>query len=208
LNSFRRLIEQQRQILRRDFSVQHLKNFLAEIQYEREINRQSDDEKERNDRWELVGEVVNAAAEYISESESPTLGEFLDQTSLAGNDFGSSGKTEATQNAVVLMTLHAAKGLEFSEVYMVGMEEGTLPHHRSVKSEDESAVDEERRLCYVGVTRAQRRLTLSLALQRMKWGKPRPTVPSRFLYELTGQTGSPNYFRAIAGEPPQNVESR
>jgi DNA helicase-2/ATP-dependent DNA helicase PcrA len=150
----------------------------------------------------LVGEVVNAAAEYIAETESPTLGEFLDQTSLAGNDFGNSGKTEATQNAVVLMTLHAAKGLEFPEVYMVGMEEGTLPHYRSVKEEDESAVDEERRLCYVGVTRAKRRLTLSLALQRMKWGKPRPTVPSRFLYELTGQTGNPNYFRAIAGQPP------
>jgi DNA helicase-2/ATP-dependent DNA helicase PcrA len=202
MNSFRQLIEQQRQILRRDFTVQNLKNFISEIQYEREINRQSDDEKERNDRWDLVGEVVNAAAEYISESESPTLGEFLDQTSLAGNDFGSNGKTETTQNAVVLMTLHAAKGLEFPEVYMVGMEEGTLPHHRSVNDDDPTAVDEERRLCYVGVTRAKRRLTLSLALQRMKWGKPRPTVPSRFLYELTGQTGNPNYYRVIAGEPP------
>jgi DNA helicase-2/ATP-dependent DNA helicase PcrA len=100
------------------------------------------------------------------------------------------------------MTLHAAKGLEFPEVYMVGMEEGTLPHHRSVKDEDDNAVDEERRLCYVGVTRAKRRLTLTLALQRMKWGKLRPTVPSRFLYELSGKTGSPNYHRAIAGEPP------
>jgi DNA helicase-2/ATP-dependent DNA helicase PcrA len=186
----------------REFSVQNLKDFIAEIQYEREINRQSENEEERRDRWDLVGEVVNAAAEYIAETESPTLGEFLDQTSLAGNDFGSSGKTEATQNAVVLMTLHAAKGLEFPEVYMVGMEEGTLPHHRSVKEEDETGVDEERRLCYVGVTRAKRRLTLTLALQRMKWGKLRPTVPSRFLYELTGKTESPNYHRAIAGQPP------
>ena len=89
---------------------------------------------------------------------------------------------------------------------MVGVEEGTLPHHRSVKDEDTNAVDEERRLCYVGVTRAKRRLTLTLALQRMKWGKPRPTVPSRFLYELTGQTGNPNYWRAIAGQPPQKTE--
>ncbi|MCL2005454.1 MAG: UvrD-helicase domain-containing protein [Planctomycetaceae bacterium] len=199
---FRLLIEQQRQNLHREFSVQNLKDFIAAIQYEREINRQYADEAERGERWDLVGEVVNAAAEYIDEASRPTLGEFLDQTSLAGNDFGSNGKNETTQNAVVLMTLHAAKGLEFPEVYMVGMEEGTLPHHRSVKEEDESAVDEERRLCYVGVTRAERRLTLALALQRMKWGKPRPTVPSRFLYELTGQTGSPNYFRAIAGEPP------
>jgi DNA helicase-2/ATP-dependent DNA helicase PcrA len=202
LVSFQRLLEKQRKTLRSDFTVQHLKDFLADIQYEREINRQYDNEEERRERWDLVGEVINAAAEYINETKSPSLGEFLDQTSLAGNDFGSSGKTESTQNAVVLMTLHAAKGLEFPEVYIVGMEEGTLPHHRSVKEDDENAVDEERRLCYVGVTRAKRRLTLSLALQRMKWGKPRPTVPSRFLYELTGKTDSPNYHRAIAGDPP------
>jgi len=208
--NFRSLIETQRQTLHREFSVQHLKDFISAIQYEREINRQYTEEQERGERWDLVGEVVNAAAEYIEGVERPTLGEFLDQTSLAGNDFGSSGKNETTQNAVVLMTLHAAKGLEFPEVYMVGMEEGTLPHHRSVLAappaeRSENAVDEERRLCYVGVTRAKRRLTLALALQRMKWGKPRPTVPSRFLYELTGQTDNPNYWRAIAGQPPEAV---
>ncbi len=78
---------------------------------------------------------------------------------------------------------------------MVGMEEGTLPHARSVAA-DAAAIDEERRLCYVGVTRAQRRLTLTLALSRQKWGKPRPTIPSRFLYEITGQTKNPNYLAA------------
>jgi DNA helicase-2/ATP-dependent DNA helicase PcrA len=65
------------------------------------------------------------------------------------------------------------------------MEEGILPHHRSLKEGDD--VDEERRLCYVGITRAQEKLTLSLALTRMKWGKPRDTTPSRFLFELVGQ---------------------
>ena len=84
---------------------------------------------------------------------------------------------------MALMTLHAAKGLEFPEVYMVGMEEGTLPHARSIAG-DEAAIDEERRLCYVGVTRAQQRLTLTLGLDADKWGKPRPTIPSRFLYEI------------------------
>ena len=137
-----------------------------------------------------------------------SLGEIFVKNHRFCNKSNKSGNTEATQNAVVLMTLHAAKGLEFSEVYMVGMEEGTLPHHRSVNDDDPIAVDEERRLCYVGVTRAKRRLTLSLALTRMKWGKPRPTVPSRFLYELTGQTGNPNYFRAIAGEPPVKAETK
>jgi ATP-dependent exoDNAse (exonuclease V) beta subunit len=100
---------------------------------------------------------------------------------------------------VALMTLHAAKGLEFPEVYLVGMEEGLLPHHRAI-SESDGAVEEERRLCYVGVTRAQRRLTLTLALSRLKWGKPRPTRPSRFLYELTGQTDNANYLKVQEGE--------
>jgi len=99
------------------------------------------------------------------------------------------------------MTLHAAKGLEFPEVYLVGMEEGLLPHSRSI-ADHEAAIDEERRLCYVGVTRAQQRLTLSLALSRNKWGKLRPTVPSRFLYEITGQTGNPNYLAAKQGRVP------
>ena len=68
-----------------------------------------------------------------------------------------------------------------------------LPHKRSVATEG-AAIDEERRLCYVGITRAKRRLTLSLSLWRLKWGKARPTVPSRFLYEITGQTDNPNYL--------------
>jgi DNA helicase-2/ATP-dependent DNA helicase PcrA len=215
LLSFRHLIESQRHILERDFSVDNLKHFIAEIQYEKEITRQYAEESERKERWESVGEVINAAAEYIresrEESRKPVLWEFLGNTSLAGPDF-TSGKSETSRkagNAVTLMTLHSAKGLEFSEVYMVGLEEGILPHHRSIKAsdEDEFAVDEERRLCYVGITRAKRRLTVSLALNRFKWGKMCPTIPSRFLYEFTEQTGSPNYWRAIAGEVPQKQSS-
>src|SRR5262249_21384202 len=71
------------------------------------------------------------------------------------------------------------------------MEEGILPHKRSLELEG-AAIDEERRLCYVGVTRARFVLTISFALTRRKWGKPRPTIPSRFLYEMTGQADSPN----------------
>jgi DNA helicase-2/ATP-dependent DNA helicase PcrA len=87
---------------------------------------------------------------------------------------------------VTLMTLHSAKGLEFPQVYMVGMEEGVLPHQRSL-GEMEENLEEERRLCYVGMTRAQDRLTLTLPLSRRKWGKLRPTHASRFLFEMTGQ---------------------
>ncbi len=96
------------------------------------------------------------------------------------------------------MTLHSAKGLEFPFVYMVGMEEGFLPHKRSIADAADS-VDEERRLCYVGVTRAQDELTLSMANTRFRWGKPRDTFPSRFLYELTGQSDNPNKMKAIRG---------
>ncbi len=99
------------------------------------------------------------------------------------------------------MTLHSAKGLEFPEVYLVGMEEGLLPHHRA-DSDGLAAVEEERRLCYVGVTRAQERLTMSLPLSRMKWGKSRETEPSRFLYELTGK---PRPDRGPAGGKRRTV---
>ncbi len=97
------------------------------------------------------------------------------------------------------MTMHSAKGLEFPHVYVVGLEEGLLPHHRSVAA-DGDAIDEERRLCYVGVTRAEERLTLSMALTRMKWGKPRDSIPSRFLFELIGQAENPHAQPAAGGE--------
>ena len=114
-----------------------------------------------------------------------------------------SGDTQAdeSEDSVQLMTLHSAKGLEFPQVYLVGLEEGLLPHRRSVEAAD-ATIDEERRLCYVGVTRAQDRLTMSLALGRMKWGKPRPSEPSRFLYEITGQKPPPREPARPHGQRP------
>ena len=123
----------------------------------------------------------------------PRWPDFYTRSALTGNEPDRDKESQLDRNAVALMTLHAAKGLEFTEVYMVGMEEGLLPHHRSV-ADGGSALDEERRLCYVGVTRAKRRLTLTMALTRNKWGKPRPTVPSRFLFEITGQADNPKYL--------------
>ena len=92
----------------------------------------------------------------------------------------------ASQEGVTLMTLHSAKGLEFKSVYLVGMEEGLLPHRRAL-DEAEATIPEERRLCYVGITRARDHLTLTRAASRKKWGKPRPSLPSRFLFEMTGR---------------------
>jgi DNA helicase-2/ATP-dependent DNA helicase PcrA len=115
------------------------------------------------------------------------LSGFLDDMLLSERDDSDEKDSQLARNAVALMTLHSAKGLEFPRVYLVGMEEGILPHKRSLAMDNDSAIDEERRLCYVGVTRAREQLTLSFALTRRKWGKPQKTMPSRFLYEMTGQ---------------------
>ena len=202
LEKFRMLMTEYSGKLNEKFSVDGINELIDAIRYQDEVNRNYQEPEERTARWESVGEIVNAAAAYVAETTEPTLSGFLDQTSLAGPDFSAENKPELQRNAVVLMTLHAAKGLEFKEVYMVGMEEGILPHHRSVSSDDVLAVDEERRLCYVGITRAQLRLTLTLALARRKWGELRPTIPSRFLYEITGQADNPNYQKAITQEKP------
>jgi DNA helicase-2/ATP-dependent DNA helicase PcrA len=145
-----------------------------------------------------VEEVVNSLGNYQQRAEEPTLAGFLEDVALVGRDDQQDKESQLAKNAVVLMTLHSAKGLEFPQVYLVGMEEGILPHHRSIDAEG-TAIDEERRLCYVGVTRAQDRLTLTLALNRNKWGKSRPTVPSRFLFELLGKADNP---QAVPNAPP------
>ncbi|MEC8337639.1 MAG: 3'-5' exonuclease, partial [Planctomycetota bacterium] len=144
-----------------------------------------------------VEQLISAAANYQRETRSCSLQGFLDATLLDQRD----QSEEEERNAVFLMTLHAAKGLEFPHVYLAGMEEGLLPHHRAVADESGQAIDEERRLCYVGVTRAQDRLTLSLCLGRQKWGKQRDTIPSRFLYEMTGKENHPNAGNARASKP-------
>ncbi|MDR3111164.1 MAG: UvrD-helicase domain-containing protein [Planctomycetaceae bacterium] len=185
---------------KRSFDAETVSGMLDTIAYQAEITRQYADPNERSTRWESVGEVVNAVASYVGEQENASLQGFLDSTSLAEPDFSNNNKKDAYRNNVTMMTLHAAKGLEFKEVYLIGMEEGILPHHRSLSSEDTSAIDEERRLCYVGITRAELRLTLTMALNRMKWGKPKPTMPSRFLYEITGQAQHPNYHKVINGK--------
>jgi DNA helicase-2/ATP-dependent DNA helicase PcrA len=204
-----------------------LRDLIETTGYQAELQRQYDDPNEQQTRWDSVQDVVNALADYEAKSheaksheakspksQAPTLGEFLDSVALAGREFDNDKEDQLRRNSVALMTLHCAKGLEFPYVYMVGMEDGVLPHRRSV-DEDGSAIDEERRLCYVGMTRAQERLTFSLALTRRKWGKPRDTMPSRFLYELTGQAQrSPHLHphrprgRKPTGAPPTSPNKR
>ncbi|MFO0870335.1 MAG: UvrD-helicase domain-containing protein [Pirellulales bacterium] len=192
-----RLVEEFQQQTQRGSLVSVLRELISRIGYEDELRRIYPEPEEQAARWASVEEVVNALASYEArdEDEPATLAGFLDELLLSNRESSDDKETQLRRNAIALMTLHAAKGLEFPYVYMVGLEEGLLPHHRSVAVEGE-AIDEERRLCYVGITRAQERLTLSLALTRMKWGKPRDTIPSRFLFEITGQ--AENFAAVVA----------
>lgn len=189
--------------------VDAARRLIETIDYRREIDRLYDDPKDRQSRWAGVEQVINALGTYEKERKHPSMTKFLDRLMLGDQDATDEKEKQLKRNAIVLMTLHSAKGLEFPNVYMVGLEEGILPHHRSLGEEGEG-VEEERRLCYVGVTRAEENLTLSLSLSRMKWGKPRDTQPSRFLYELTNKVEHPNYFAAVNGVklPPPKPKSK
>jgi ATP-dependent DNA helicase UvrD/PcrA len=125
-----------------------------------------------------VNELISSAAEYDREHPEGTLADYLAAVSLVSD----ADRFEGTGGAVTLMTLHAAKGLEFPVVAIIGLEEGCLPHSRA--REDEKELEEERRLCFVGITRAQKRLILSNAAWRTIRGRREPTVGSPFLFEM------------------------
>jgi DNA helicase-2/ATP-dependent DNA helicase PcrA len=187
IGQFRQLVEQYRRRVAREPLVEVVSELVRQIGYQDEIARLYEEPLEQQSRWAAVEEVVNTLAAYQKRTPRPTLAEFLDEVAVGDRESEQDKDDQLKRNAIALLTLHSAKGLEFPQVYLVGLEEGLLPHKKSIEVEG-AAIDEERRLCYVGVTRAQDRLTISLALSRMKWGKPRASQPSRFLYEITGQT--------------------
>ncbi len=167
--------------------VAHVRKLLAAVDYRVEIDRLYTEAKIREERWSAVEEVVNFAENYVRRAAAPTLAEFLQRVALNAEDDRDDDKgtaADGTRSAITIMTLHAAKGLEFPRVYLVGVEEGLLPHQRSV---DTDTVDEERRLMYVGITRAQHQLTLTFCGSRAKYGQRVPSMPSRFLFEMTGR---------------------
>jgi DNA helicase-2/ATP-dependent DNA helicase PcrA len=133
--------------------------------------------RESQDRLENLAELLSAAADYEVRDESPTLAGFLDRVSLLSDVDRAAG-----QAPILLMTFHSAKGLEFGSVFLVGLEEGLVPHSRSATSPE--ALEEERRLVYVGMTRAMERLHLTWAQSRQVFGQRRLCEPSRFLTEI------------------------
>ncbi len=164
--------------------VKRIEDLIDVIGYRGEVERLYSSPAEQEGRWNAVTEILNTAATHVVREEKPTLAGFLEELCLNAND--DRDKDEGNRrDAVTLMTLHSAKGLEFPRVYLVGMEEGLLPHHRSAL---EDSIEEERRLAYVGITRAQRVLVVTQCGRRAKYGTVIPSHTSRFLYEIRGET--------------------
>lgn len=160
-----------------------MQDLIKEIDYESEIKKQYKTSEQQQSRIVILEQFIESIKEFCQRSSDPTPIGFLEETALGDRDDLNEKEDQLAQDAVKLMTLHSAKGLEFPRVYLVGMEEGLLPHKRSVEGTD-SEIAEERRIAYVGITRAQDYLTLSRATNRTKWGKKQPTLPSRFLFEM------------------------
>ncbi|AFY46897.1 ATP-dependent DNA helicase PcrA [Nostoc sp. PCC 7524] len=152
---------------------------LDDSGYVQDLQSQGTDEAE--DRIQNVQELYNAVLQFQEESENVSLTDFLQSTALSSD----LDNLKEGQTAVSLMTLHASKGLEFPVVFLVGLEQGLFPNYRSMN--DPAALEEERRLCYVGITRAQERLHLSFARERRLYGTREPALRSQFLDELPAE---------------------
>ncbi|MBI5484999.1 MAG: ATP-binding domain-containing protein, partial [Deltaproteobacteria bacterium] len=147
-----------------------------------ELYRTLNDAPQARKRIENIEQIVNSLAAFEAQTPRATLSAFLERISLMDEDKPDEDGKEHGKNAVTLMSLHSSKGLEFSHVWLVGMEEDLLPHKRSI--EEDPTVAEERRLCYVGITRARKYLTISRCLTRRKYGTLEQRKPSRFLSEI------------------------
>lgn len=160
--------------------------YLAELQLQNTPESQADIEN--------LQEFVNAAEEFVPEENDNVLGEFLAQVALVSDI----DNMDAIANNVTLMTLHAAKGLEFPVVFMAGMDEGVFPHQRTFTNPSE--LEEERRLMYVGVTRAEEKLYLTSAKRRQMWGEFKYYNPSRFIEEIPPQLMNRTSFEGSTSE--------
>ena len=141
----------------------------------------ADGSEDGEERWANLLELRSVTTRYDDLSPEDALDRLLEETALVADQ----DSYEGDADAVTLITLHAAKGLEFPVVFIAGLEEGLFPHSRAL--DDEKELEEERRLAYVGITRAKRRLFLSHAWRRATWGMGQMSVPSRFLLEIPAE---------------------
>ncbi|MBD9076030.1 MAG: ATP-dependent DNA helicase PcrA [Clostridium sp.] len=165
-----------------EYSIQDLiEAILEETGYEEELKAEGEIEAET--RIENIQELINKAAAYEEDSQHPSLDEFLEQVALVADI----DNVDSSEDRVTLMTLHSAKGLEFPKVYLAGMEDGLFPGMMAVSSDDPTDMEEERRLCYVGITRAKKELVITAARKRMTHGETRYCKPSRFVEEIPAE---------------------
>lgn len=157
---------------------QLLQEIIEETGYVAELEAENTDEARA--RIENIDELVSKAVAYEQAEESPSLSGFLEEVALVADI----DNLQEGSDYVVLMTLHSAKGLEFPNVYLAGMEDGIFPSYMTIISEDPADIEEERRLCYVGITRAMKNLSITCAKQRMIRGETRYSKVSRFVKEI------------------------
>lgn len=155
-----------------------LKDIIENTGYVEELRAEGTEEAEA--RIENIDELITKVVTYEEENEEPTLSGFLEEVALVA-DIDS---VDGDDNQVLLMTLHSAKGLEFPYVYLAGMEDGIFPSYMTITADDPTEIEEERRLCYVGITRAMKDLTLTCAQQRMIRGETQYNKVSRFIREI------------------------
>ena len=177
---FRDLIVNLTEVARHDSVSIAIGKMLDQSGYLQDLRDERNEDAEG--RIENLAELVSAAREFESREQEPTLGGFVDRLSLLSDADEEQGTRDAR---VWMMTLHSAKGLEFPVVILAGLEEGLFPHSRS--SEDEEELEEERRLCYVGMTRARARLVLTGAARRRIFGEYKSSEPSRFIDEVPAE---------------------
>ena len=176
VNSFAEIIQRWQEQVENLSAAEIVKGIMEESGYIEDLKKQGTDEAEN--RLENVSELYNAVLQFQEENEDTSLEGFLANASLASD----LDDLKDGQKSVSLMTLHSAKGLEFPVVFLVGLEQGLFPNFRSM--DDPASLEEERRLCYVGITRAQEQLFLSHARERRLYGNREPAVRSQFLEEL------------------------
>lgn len=165
-----------------EYSIQDLiEAILEETGYEEELKAEGEIEAET--RMENIQELINKATAYEEDLQHPSLDEFLEQVALVADI----DNVDSSEDRVTLMTLHSAKGLEFPKVYLAGMEDGLFPGMMAVSSDDPTDMEEERRLCYVGITRAKKELVITAARKRMTHGETRYCKPSRFVEEIPAE---------------------
>lgn len=196
LAGFGRAIDNLRELSLSAALPDFVEQMLRDTGYEAYLH---DGTPEGDERWSNVVELIGLTAEYRDQPPAEALGQFLENVALV-SDVDS---LDETAIGVTLITLHACKGLEFPVVFLAGMEEGLLPHMRALE-EGDSGIAEERRLTYVGVTRARQRLYLMHAFRRHLYGVPRQSEPSRFLRDIPEEQLSTSRRRGA----PHGADSR